>query len=395
MMTKGDNDATGYILEVDMEMPLEFHEKFKYFPLAPESMTVTDDMLSPKAKEWKEKLNLGTTQVKKLIASLLDKTKYVIHYATLKLYMQLGMEVTKIHRIISFDQRDYMRSYIEKNSMYRMMATNDFEKDYYKLMNNSVFGKTMENLRKRVNIDLVNTEEKLIKLVASPSYHGYKMFDEDLIAVERKKVKLLLHRPMYIGFCILDISKGFMYSFYYNILYPKFERGMKLLFTDTDSLCIQVQTPSLAAFLDGIEDHFDTSNFPQDHPQYSSINKKVPGKMKFETAATPITHFTGIRSKMYCLKTVKQKEIKRAKGVARCVTQNELTYKEYHDCLYKERIKTNEMTRIQSDHHNLYTVKVNKVSLSPYDDKRYLLDNGIQSVPYGYCGPYPLDIEEY
>lgn len=281
------------------------------------------------------------------------------------------------------------------NSKFRQLATNDFEKDFYKLMNNAMFGKTMENLRKRVNIDLVTTEEKLIELVASPSFKRHKIFDENLVAVERSKLKIVLKKPMYVGFCVLDLSKAFMYNFYYNVLYPKFGNDMKLLFTDTDSLCIQVRTPSLNTFMEGIEDHFDTSNFPKDHPLYTNVHKKVPGKMKFETGATQISHFVGLRSKMYAFKTVDNKEMKRAKGVSRCVTEKELAYEDYRACLYNEEPKTNIMTTIQSEGHQLYTTQVNKISLSMYDDKRYLLENGIQSVPYGYCGPYSMDIDEY
>jgi len=125
------------------------------------------------------------------------------------------------------------------------------------------------------------------------------------------------------------------------------------------------------------------------------MHKKVPGKMKFETGTTAISHFIGLRSKMYALKTVDQEEIKRAKGVSRCVTERELNYDQYHACLYNEEPREDTMKTIQSTCHQLYTTEVNKITLSPYDDKRYILANGIQSVPYGYCGPYPMDIDDY
>ena len=305
------------------------------------------------------------------------------------------MEVTKIHRVLSFQQYDFIRPYIEMNAKFRQEANNDFEKDFYKLMNNAMFGKTMENLRKRVKIDLVTTEERLVKIAACPSYQDFKAFDENLIAMKRTKTKLLLNRPMYIGFCVLDISKAIMYDFYYNILYAKFDRKMKLLFTDTDSLCIQVQTPSLAEFLDGLEEKFDTSNFPKEHSKYSDVNKKVPGKMKFETGADPIQEFVGLRSKMYSILLADKKEMKRAKGVSRCVTENELSHNDFYRCYYDDELKQNKMTTIRSDHHRLYAQEVNKVTLCPYDDKRSILGNGTQSVPYGYCGPYPLDLDDY
>ena len=136
--------------------------------------------------------------------------------------MQLGMVVTKIHRILSFDQQSFIAPYIKMNSDLRSKATNEFEKDFLKGMNNSLFGKTMENLRKRVNVDLVTSEEKLTKLIAKPTFKRAKILDVGLVAVERRKVKLELNRPLYIGLAVLDLSKELMYDFYYNGLYSRY-----------------------------------------------------------------------------------------------------------------------------------------------------------------------------
>ena len=147
------------------------------------------------------------------------------------------MRLTKIHRVLVFQQSPWLKTYIDFNTDKRKHAANDFEKDFYKLMNNSVFGKTVENLMKRVNVKLVNNKTKLSKLIASPSFDYFRIFSEDLAAVNMKKTKLYLNRPIYVGFSILDLSKVLMYQFHYEYMKPKYGCNAKLLFTDTDSLC--------------------------------------------------------------------------------------------------------------------------------------------------------------
>ena len=200
-------------------------------------MMITEEMLSPYCKEMAQSFDSNITSSTKLVQTLLPKQKYVIHFKTLQRYIQLGMQVTKIHRVLSFDQSTFMASYIDMNTKLRAAATNDFEKDFLKLMNNSLFGKTMENLRKRVNINLVTREDKLMKLVACPSYQSFKILSEGLVAVERKKVNLILNRPIYIGMTVLDLSKELMYEFYYEVLQPQHGiENLKLLFTDTGKI---------------------------------------------------------------------------------------------------------------------------------------------------------------
>jgi len=385
VMEKEETDATGYILEVDLETPEELQATFQSYPLAPESMIITDDMLSPLCKAMAEEFNIKSGGVKKLVQNLLPKKKYAIHYLTLKRYIQLGMKLTKIHRILSFNQTDFMASYINMNSQLRAQATNDFEKDFLKLMNNSLFGKTMENLRKRVNINLVIHEDKLNKLVAQPSYKTHKVLSNGLVAVERSKVNLVLSRPIYIGMCVLDLSKELMYDFYYNVMMKKYGQDMKLLFTDTDSLCLMIETPDLFKSINEMKQHYDLSNFPKDHPMYSTINKKVPGKMKIETGSEIVYEFVGLKPKMYSVLYGKDaKEMKKAKGVSTSVVKRILRHKDYTKCLMQQKRFTHKMRRIGSKKHQIYTYEQEKISLNPYDDKRYLLDDGIRSLPYGH-----------
>jgi hypothetical protein len=197
-----------------------------------------------------------------------------------------------------FQQSPWLKAYIDLNTERRKHATNDFEKDFYKLMNNAVFGKTMENLRKRGNVKLVNNKAKLTELTARPSFESFRMFSEDLAAVNLKKTKLYLNRPIYVGFTILDLSKVLMYQFHHEYMKQKYGANAKLLFTDTDSLCYEVKTPNI--YQDILEDPelFDTSGYAQDHPIHSVRSKKVIGKMKDETHGILIQELVGWRAKM-------------------------------------------------------------------------------------------------
>ena len=182
-------------------------------------------MLSEYCKKIATKYNISTGLVQKLILTLRNKEKYVLHYRNLQLYLDLGLKLTKVHRALEFNQSPWLKQYIDFNTEKRKYAKNSLEKDFFKLMNNSVFGKTMENLRKRVDIRLV-TNEKLLKLTSKPTYVSSKIFNENLVAVHKIKEILTLNRPAYVGMCILDLSKTLMYDFHYN--YIKINMGTKL-----------------------------------------------------------------------------------------------------------------------------------------------------------------------
>ena len=202
-----ESSDRGFILEVDLEYSDSLHDTHSDYPLAPESITVTHDMLSPYSKDLLQSLGRKQGEAKKLVPNLSNKSKYVLHYVNLKQYVSLGMHVTKIHRILSFHQSTWLKPYIEFNTEKR-----------FKLLNNSVFGKTMENLRNHVSVELVCTRERLRKLLAAPNLVAFRIFDENLAAVEQRKTILTLNRPIYVGMAILDLSKTLMYNFYYNHL---------------------------------------------------------------------------------------------------------------------------------------------------------------------------------
>lgn len=236
-----EDSKKGMILEVDLEYPEELHDLHNDYPAAPEKVRVTNDMLSKYCKNISEKFGLSTGLVSKLIPTLGKKEKYVLHYRNLQLYIYLGLKVTKVHRVLEFNQSPWLKQYIDFNTEKRKNAKNAFEKDFFKLMNNSVFGKTMENIRKRVDVRLVTDEKKLLKLASKPTYVSSKIFNENLVAVHKIKETLTLDRPAYVGMCILDLSKTLMYDFHYNYIKKNYGNKAKLLFTDTDSLTYEIE----------------------------------------------------------------------------------------------------------------------------------------------------------
>ena len=201
----------------------------------------------------------------------------------------------------------------------RTNAKNSFEKDFFKLMNNSVFGKTMENLRKRVDVRLVTDEKKLVRLTSKPTFVSSKIFNENLVAIHNIKETLTLNRPAYVGMCSLDISKTLIYDFHYNYIKGTYGNRAKLLFTDTDSLTYEIRTEDAYKDFWNDKDKFDNSDYPADSPFYDASNKKVIGKLKDEAASKPIIEFIGLRSKMYSYTKDDGTNNKTAKGIAKSI----------------------------------------------------------------------------
>ena len=178
-----------------------------------------------------ERMKIDRTQ--KLVCNLHDKKKYVVHISTLTQALDHGLKLKKVHRVIEFNQEAWLKKYIEL----RKKASNDFEKDFFKLMNNAVFGKTMENVRKHRDIKLVKTDHKKNKLVSEPNYHTMKLISENLSIIEMKKVKVKMKKPIYLGLSILEISK-IMYDFWYDYIKKKYGDMVKLCYMDTDSVLL-------------------------------------------------------------------------------------------------------------------------------------------------------------
>ena len=357
------------ILEADLEYPQHLHDLHNDYPLAPESIKVGN--------------------VEKPIPNLNNKTKYVVHYENLKLYEKLGLKTTKIHRGIKFEESAWLKPYINLNTNLRAKANNEFEKDFFKLMNNSVFGKTMENTRSIVDIRLVNDESKAKKLPAKPTFKHCNTFDENLTAIHVKKTKTAFNKPVYLGMCILDLSKTLMYNFHYKYIKPKYESTAKLLFTDTDSLAYEIKTEDFYKDIsDDVVNKFDTSNFPKDHPSgvEAGLNKKVVGMFKDEAGGEIIEEFVGLKAKLYSYKMLEGREEKKCKGVKKPVVKKSIKFDDYKECLFTGKKQLRKMNVIRSHGHEMYTEEVNKVALSANDDKRIILEDGIHTLAPGTIG---------
>ena len=379
-----DDSKQGLILEVDLEYPKELHDLHNEYPLAPEKIRVKEEMLSNYCKKIAAKYNISTGLVSKLIPNLMNKEKYVLHYRNLQLYTNLGLKVTKVHRVLQFDQSPWLKQYIDFNTEKRKNAKNTFEKDFFKLLNNACFGKTMENLRKRVDIRLVTSKHKLLKLASKPTFVSSKIFNDNMVAVHKIKETLTLNKPAYVGMVILDLSKTLMYDFNYKYIKKKYGDNSRLLFTDTDSLTYEIQAEDVYQDFWNDRHLFDNSDYPESSPYFDKTNKKIIGKFKDEAAGVPITEFIGLKSKMYSYVKENQTGGKTAKGIKKNVIKNDVKHEDYKKTLLENKQMYHKMKTIRSQNNQLGSYEINKVSLSCFDDKRYIHDNGISSYAYGH-----------
>ena len=274
------------------------------------------------------------------------------------------------------------------NTELRKLAKNDFEKDLFKLMNNSVFGKTTGNIRKHKDIKLVTTDKKKrSKLVSEPNYHTINLISEDLSIIEMKKTKVKMNKPIYLGLSILEISKILMYEFWYDYMKPKYGNKVKLCYMDTDSFIINIKTNDFYEDIArGVENRSDTSNYEVNRPLSTVKNKKVIGLMKDELGGKIITEFVTLRPKTYSFLTDDGKEDKKAKGINMCVIKKMIKFNDYKKCLLNDEVIIKSQQRFISKKHDVYTENINKIALSNNDDKRIVSSNKISSYPYGYKG---------
>jgi len=373
----------GYILEVDLEYPMEIHDEHNDLPFCTET----------------KKMHKNKT--KKLYANLDGKTKYVIHYRNLQQCLRHGLKLKKIHRILEFNQSPWLKKYIDLNTELRKQAKNDFEKNLFKLLNNCIYGKTIENVEKRKNIKLVDRWEDegnfhcARALVAKPNLQDVIYFTDSLAALVLKTEQICYNKPIYVGFTVLELSKLKMYDFHYAYMLPKFGKRLALNYMDTDSFIYTIETNDFYnEILPDIAEKFDTSDYPIDNQFNIPLkNKKVLGMMKDELKGKIIEEFIGLRSKMYSIKIQDDKDIKKSKGVRTCIVK-ELSMDDYRLCLLKDVTFRRDMCVFRSDMHEIYTQTWNKVVLSNNDDKRFIKDNKIDTYAWGHY-QITLDLLEY
>ena len=363
-----DDSECGFFAEVDLQFSDHLHDTFSDLPPTPEIKCPPDSVQD------------------KLLLTLDPKQRYVVHYKNLRFLIGKGVQIVNVRRILKFKHSTWLRPYIETNTQHRTAATSDLDKDFFKLMNNAVYGKTMENVRKHVDVKLISDKNKCRKWIADPRFKSRKIYNENL-ALFNLDIKLMKFRkPIYVGATVLDLSKLYMFEFHYDVMKPFYNDKISLLYTDTDSFIYSIQTPNLYEDIknSSMHEYFDTSAYPQPNRfGIPSRNKKVLGKLKDECNGDIIVEFAGLRSKMYAMRT-ESSVTKKAKGVGKNTVENKLTFHDYIDCLYSQSTILSIEQRIQSVDHVITTNKVRKVALDPHDDKRCILSCGIHTLPWGH-----------
>ncbi|KAK5648123.1 hypothetical protein RI129_003015 [Pyrocoelia pectoralis] len=365
-----NNSEIGYILDCDLDYPLELHESHSDLPLAPEHM------VPPSSR----------SKFKKLLLTLFPKRNYVLHYRILKIYLKNGLKLVRVNRVLRFKQSQWLKKYIDLNTAMRQKSQNEFDKNFYKLMINSVYGKLMENVRKYKDVRLVTKWDGRYgarAYIAKPNFHSCTIFDNDMVIIELNRLEVFLNKPIYAGFTVLDISKTFLYDFHYGYILSKFYNNVKLLYTDTDSLIYSFSVPDIYQIIKEDIDKFDTSDYRSDNIfGIPLVNKKVPGLMKDENHGNIMLEFVGLRAKMYAY-TVDGKVVKKSKG-STAASVKQITISDYKNALFDSEVMKQYQHLIRSKKHEVFTIKQNKVILSPYDDKRIILFNCTNTRPWGY-----------
>ena len=306
-------------------------------------------------------------------------------------YLQKGAEITKIHRIIRFNQQKWLKVYVDFNTEKRCLAVSDFEKSFFKLLINSIFGKLMENVRKYKNVHLISSGRQHRLYTSKPQFKRFKIHSEDLVMVELEQTNVTLNKPIYCGFTVLELSNLHMYKFHYEVMKPRFE-GLKLCFTDTDSLLYAVATDNFYRDIECIKDEFDFSNYPKNHPLYSVANKAVPGKFKDETASFAIKEFIGLRAKLYSIlldqpivtsgKNIIEKRA--TAGVKTSVAAKYLQHNMFREVFQHQNRMDITQQLFVSENHQIFTKNKTRIGLSAFDDKRYILSDLKTTLPYGH-----------
>ena len=376
-----DDSDIGYFIEVDLQYPDNIKEKTKNFPFAPINKKVNPDNFNDYMKEIKPDTYIQTS---KLICDWSNKKNYLVHYRMLKFYVRHGMIVDKVHNIISFKQSRWLEKYINFNTQKRNKALNDFEKDLYKLLNNAFYVKTMENVRNclKIKFNKKDDHKEIIKQQSKLTFNGIHKSYENCDSYTFKQNEVLMDKPIYLGFNVLELSKLHMYETYYDKLQPYFgQENIKLHYMDCDSFVLSINTLNIIKDLKNLEYIFDFSNLDKSHELFSNKNKKVIGKFKIETPKNIwIDEFIALKSKCYAFKCGNDSKNK-LKGISKAYSRC-IKFDEYKKCLYGENFKGEcDNFILRSINHNMVLQKIKKSTLSIFDDKRCYINN-IENKPW-------------
>lgn len=365
----------GYIFEVDLDYPAEIHDSHNDLPFCVENIIPPNS----KSKQYK------------LITNLNNKEKYVIHYMNLQQALQNGLKLTRIHRILQFAQKAWLKPYIMLNTEKRNLAISKAARDYYKLKNNATYGKTLESVEKRSDIKLITHWENIGRKfggkewIAKPHFKNFSLFSENFAAIQMNKTRVVYDKPNYAGFVILELSKYIMYKFLYNHIYKIYgTKNAQLLYMDTDSFILKIQTDNFYDDIQANLDKFDTSNYVLNNIHNITPNQSEIGKMKDEYKGEPIFQFLGTGAKAYLVET-ENNLTKRAKGVKMSTVEKSLTKDDYNKAAtIPNTVILREMSNFQTKLHDVYINIQNKIALSHFDNKRSLIPNSFNTLSWGH-----------
>ena len=378
----------GYILEVDLEYPSNLHDLHKHFPLCPQKCKIYNNRLSDyqlKTIQHLKQFGYRRTVTEKLMQTLDDKSNYILHFKNLQLYLKLGLKIKRIHKVLKFKQSKFLEPYIKFNTKLRKKAKNNFEKDLFKLMNNSVFGKSIQDQRKHLNIKLALTEKQASRWLIKPNFESFNILDEDKVLIKMRKTVVKLDKPIYIGFTVLELSKHLMFDCYYNCFKRYYDEDITLAYFDTDSYLFEIKTEDYYQDLANIfNDIMDFSNFSKEHFLYDKSKEKVIGYLKDEFGGQPVSEFIGLKSKLYSIKYGHKQNKRTAKGVQKSIIKKYINHDYYKNVLFNNDVYCSTMRRIQSKSHKVNTVRNTKMIFTSFDDKKYICDNGIDCLPFGH-----------
>ena len=365
----------GYLLFVDIKYPKTLrmlHSDLRFLP---------------------EKIKINNFP--KLVCDVIDKKNYSIHIVALKQALNHGLNLIRVHSVTSFRHKAWLKPYIDLNTQLRKNAKNEFEKDFYKLKINFIYGKTVQNDRKHRDIKLVTKEDKRNKLASEPNYHSTKCISKHLLIMEMKKTEVKINKPIYLGQAVLDLSKTLMFEFWFDYLKLMYGDKIRFCYTDTDSFIMHIKTDDFYKDITAdVDKWFDTSNFNKNdnRPLEIGKNKKVLGKFKDELGGKIMTKFVALRAKTYSFliddftdEDFEKNRIvnKKAKRTKTCVAKREILFNNDLDSLFKNKVLYRSQQRFRSDHHKVYTEEVNKIALSSNDDKRIQTFDKVTTYPYG------------
>ncbi|UZO15801.1 uncharacterized protein OCT59_007216 [Rhizophagus irregularis] len=395
--------AHGYFLNIKAHYPLRTHDYLQDLPPAVDSIAVKKDRLNPYITKLVDNLDGGRfPETEKLVPHLGKHEDYVIHYQELQYYIKLGMVVDEITQVLSFDQDNWLAPYIAKNTNLRQQSKNSFEKDFFKLMNNSIYGKTMENVRKYQDVKLMrmineNDEKKFLKKVRKPSFKYARQLGNTLVGAHMGKASVILNKPIIIGASVLGLSKLLMYRFWYGFVKEKYENKVRLGYMDTDSFIYHVETEDIYKDMAERPDLFDLNDI------------KTIGLFKDETPGNVITESYHIRAKSYHYVLADKSTKSKHKGVSKkgmsdmakdtyfpslggtllddTVEKDEIfdpMTQVYQDCLFENNIFYAKNVGMRTKNHVIFLIESEKKALSPIDTKRWIWSDGISSLPFGH-----------